>query len=368
MKSPFVPAQIVRADLSLNEPFDKIELSFALSRFITEVKKLDNTDYPPNTIRELVIMIQMHLHQNGVYWKLLDGECFQSLRNVLDNLMKQRTAMGLGVRQSSSIITLDHENRMFECGALGKNDPETLLRTVIYMLGLHLALRGGVEHYRLRRPGFNCQITTDVDESSGQEILVYKEDPLQKCNQGGLRSKNSNKTVKVFPSSDFRKCPVRLFVKYINLLPSGNSCGKLYLRPKMKYTPSCWYWDQPYGKNKVGSTVRKVCELAKIKGKFTNHSLRATSASRMFQANIPEKVIKEVTGHRSECVRVYEKTSNEMLEKASKTISEGKLSESEGNVKRKSENMLLGDVSESDCKRLKDSLNACQIIKNVIKT
>ena len=106
MRETFVSHQIVREDLSFVRTFDQVELSFALSRFVTEVKKLDNTDYPPNTIRELIIMIQMHLHQNGIYWKLLDGD------NVLDNLMKQRTAMGLGVRQSSTIITLGHEDKL----------------------------------------------------------------------------------------------------------------------------------------------------------------------------------------------------------------------------------------------------------------
>ena len=113
----------------------------------------------------------MHLYQNGIYWKLLDGEAFHGLRNVLDNLMKQRTAMGLGVRQPSTIISLEHENKLFSSGALVESNPETLLRIVIYMLGLHLALRGGVEHNRLRRPGVNCQIVTEVDEDTGKEIL-----------------------------------------------------------------------------------------------------------------------------------------------------------------------------------------------------
>ena len=258
MRETFVPHQIVREDLSFVRTFDQVELSFALSRFGTEVKKLDNTDYPPNTIRELIIMIQMHLHQNGIYWKLLDGEAFRGLLNVLDNLMKQRTAIGLGVRQSSTIITLGHEDKLFSCGALCEHNPKTLLRTVIYMLGLHLALRGGVNHNRLRRPGFNCQIITEKDENSGKEMLVCRKDPMQKNNQGGIGSKNASKVVKVFSASDFRRYPVRLFVKYVNLLPQGRSCGKLYLHPRAKPIPNCWYCDQPYGKNKVGSTVKTM--------------------------------------------------------------------------------------------------------------
>ena len=196
-------------------------------------------------------------------------------------------------------------------------------------------VRGGVEHTQLRRPGFNCQISNEIDENSGKEVLMYREDPLQKSNQGGLSSRSSNKIVKVFPASDKTRCPVQLFIKYLGLLPEGKSCGKLYLCPRQKYTPSVWYCDQPYGKNKVSGTVRKLCELAKIEGKFSNQSLRATSASRMYQSDVPEQVIKEITGHKSDCVRVYKRTSSEILQNASKCISGDKCDD---NGKKQKEN------------------------------
>ena len=91
---------------------------------------------------------------------------------------------------------------------LGEELPEQLLHTVIYMLGMHLALQEGVEHTRLPRQGFNCQVVSELNEFSGKEILIYKEDPLQKTNQGGLSGKQSSKVVRVFPASDFRRCPV----------------------------------------------------------------------------------------------------------------------------------------------------------------
>ena len=51
-----------------------------------------------------------------------------------------------------------------------------------------------------------------------------------------------------FPAHNVNCCPVRLFLKYVGLLPTGNSCGKLYLRPKMRHTPNIMYCDQPYAK------------------------------------------------------------------------------------------------------------------------
>ena len=100
----------------------------------------------------------MYLHKNAIRWKLLDHPEFQSLRNVVDNAIKERTAMGLGLKKSSEIISLSNEDKLFESGALGDESPQQLLHTIICMMGLHCALRGGIEHNRLRRPGFNSQL------------------------------------------------------------------------------------------------------------------------------------------------------------------------------------------------------------------
>ena len=94
----YVPDQIRRANLNALSTFSAGDLEYSLCRFVREVKKVDGSDFPPNTIRDLVILVQMHLNENSIYWKLLDGHKFSSLRNVVDNTMKERTAMGLGVR------------------------------------------------------------------------------------------------------------------------------------------------------------------------------------------------------------------------------------------------------------------------------
>ena len=47
-------------------------------------------------------------------------------------------------------------------------------------------------------------------------------------------------------------------------------------------------------------------------GNKKNHSLRATGASTLFHANVPEKIIQECTGHRSlAALQQYEHTIDE---------------------------------------------------------
>ena len=372
-----VSKQIIESDLEVVNALEKSNLAYSLARFIREVKRLDGGEYPPNTLREIIIMIQMYLHEKDVYWKLLDHPEFVALRNVVDNTMKERTAMGLGVKQSSDVISVQNENKLFEIGALGESNPQQLLDTVIYMIGLHCALRGGVEHQRLRRPGFRSQIEFKK-EQSGVEKIIYSEDPLHKTAQGGIGCKSSRKIVHVYPSSDISRCPVRIIKKYCGLLPQVKTCQKFYMRPKMRFNAKVWYCDQPYGNHKLSKTIKEMCKKAGIDGKFTNHSLRATSASRMYANDIPEQVIKEITGHKSDCVRTYKRTPDLIKERASNTIN---AVESVENVKKtdkcktKQEPKVakISDVAGLDgkvdmSKRLEESLSACNIIKNVVRT
>ena len=52
------------------------------------------------------------------------------------------------------------------------------------------------------------------------------------------------------------------------------------------------------GHNKLGNVVSKMCKDADLQGQFSNHSLRATTATRGLAKGISDKLIMERTGHR----------------------------------------------------------------------
>ena len=135
MNNSGVCDSIVKCNLDDVENLCETDLAFSLCRFVREVKKLDESDYPPNTLCEMIIMVQMYLNEHGIYWKLLDGDRFKELRNVVDNTMKEGHEMGLGVRKSSDVISRLDEDELFDKGILGGDTPMKLLKTVIYMVG-----------------------------------------------------------------------------------------------------------------------------------------------------------------------------------------------------------------------------------------
>jgi len=69
-----------------------------------------------------------------------------------------------------------------------------------------------------------------------------------------------------------------------------------------------------------------MCKKAGISGFCTNHSLKATTATRLHQSGcVDEQQIMERTGHRSlEAVKSYKTSSTEQLEKVSDILSNGK--------------------------------------------
>ena len=125
---------------------------------------------------------------------------------------------------------------------------------------------------------------------------MYREDTITKTNDGGLNNmKKERKVVWVFPSSDVNRCPVRLVDKYMSLCPQISKVGKkpnFYFRPLEKINPAQWYGEMPLGKNLLSKVVGKLLKNCNLDGDFTNHSLRCTSATRLFQAGIDKKVVK----------------------------------------------------------------------------
>ncbi|XP_028418023.1 uncharacterized protein LOC114542762 [Dendronephthya gigantea] len=289
------------------------ELNRTLACFICEVRKSDGSKYPPNTLYGIIAAIQHFLKGKGKQVRLLNDDKFEYLRNALDAVMKESASAGLGLtRKQGEVITLREEEQLWEKGVLGDSQPQQLLDTLVYLFGIHFALRGGNEHRRLRAD--NSQIIKGVDKETGLHYLEYRED-VSKTNAGGIKDRKlKRKVTRAYENKENKKrCIVRLYDKYVSLCPSvGAESSTAFYRTALKCPkPNCWYSSVPVGHNKLASTVKRLCEQAGLSGYRTNHSLRATAATRMYDKGVDEQLICEKTGHRSDAVRAYKRTSSE---------------------------------------------------------
>ena len=174
-------------------------------------------------------------------------------------------------------------------------------------------MRSGEENRRLRHKPSQINVINPEGEAP---YIAYTED-LSKTNQGGIKSR------KISPKSIIHhanlqnpsRCLVHLFIKYNQLCPSDHSDGALYLTPLKNQTQERWYNRIPIGHKKLADTVPCLMREARIDGYFTNHSLRVTATTRLYDSQVDEASIMQRTGHQSvERVRAYKRSSNKLCE------------------------------------------------------
>ncbi len=162
----------------------------------------------------------------------------------------------------------------------------------------------------------------------GTKFLEYHEDLQSKSNQGGLVTRKwQPKVIKVLGNSDPSRNIVLLYDKYVSLLLPDPKCNALYKYelPPGKVTAHTWYQDRPLSINAIAKVVNMLMTRAGIPGYFTNHSLHMTVVTRMFNAGIEEQVVKEHTGHKSDAIRAYKRTSDSVLEQAERAANWGEV-------------------------------------------
>ena len=235
----------------------------------------------------------------------------------------------------------------------------------MFLLGINLALQAGDEHYNLHRatPEKKSQISLECD-SSGVRCLVYREDTVSKTNTDGIGDmKKQRKIVGVYHSNNVNRCPVRLTDKYISLCPQYFRKANFYLQPLFKTNPVLWYAEQVMeGINSICKVVKQMLMSADIDGYFTNHSLRCSGCTRLFQAGVERKIVKEVSGHRSDAIDKYQLTSERQRQEVSRVLAttgnEEKLP-NKAKVVKKCDS--LEDISDS-----KDTLNDVEVTSSFV--
>ncbi|CAG2243750.1 unnamed protein product [Mytilus edulis] len=273
-----IPVEALTQSITEMEPCMR---DTALQYFLAEAKKTDGNDYPSASLYQLFVAIQGQIRLNDPAVNLLTQPTYVKCRKVLDSMMKKRSAEG---------------------AVIGSDNPPKLLDTMVYLNGIHFALRGGKEHRNLRL-NKNPQITGPfIDSELNKRYILYKED-ISKTNSGGMKDKKyTPKTVKAYENIEY---PDRCFEKYKRLCPK-DEVDAFYFKPLVNFTTDQWFCKVPVGHNTLQKTVKRLCTAVGLEGKRTNHSLRASTATRLYQAGVEEQLI----CHRSNAVRSYKRTAN----------------------------------------------------------
>ena len=273
--------------------------------FIGEVRRSDGEDYPPRSIHQILSGLLR-------YMRTVDSNCpnfldrrdprFQRIQKACETVFRSLHKQGIGVDvRHTPIVSAEEEGMLWERKVLNVSSPKGLLRAVFFYVGKICCLRGGEEQRNLKK----SQFTRYVENGS-------------KNRSGGTAQLNlENKIVPIHAvPENCPRCLVFLLDLYFSKLPEFPAKDDVfYLRPKVKVPSSPgepWFDCIPIGKNKLATLMKEMFVEAGFQEMKTNHSLRATGATTLFDAGLPEKIIQKNTGHRSlEALRKYERVSVE---------------------------------------------------------
>lgn len=301
----------------------KADFNFLLKFFVLEVRKKDGERYGASSLKDFVSMLQYHLQavlkRNWSIWK--DAE-FIETRQALDIAMKESTkeGKGAGLRKANAIPN-DAEERLWSEGILGLSTPTKLQNALLWLVGLHFALRGGSE---LRDIEFEKQVRLGFID--GEECLEYKENRITKNNQGGLKTlRKDPKVVRTFHSPDHQRCIVCVYKEYVSHRPIG-CCTALFLAVNRNWKAESegqWYTKGPIGRHTLSTVVSDLMKKVAPTdmARYTNQSLRKTCATRLHEGGVQRADICRVTGHSSTAVEKYISVSVNQQKQISNIVS-----------------------------------------------
>ena len=326
-RSAMAPSDPVPPDLLKSH--DPELLCKWLCRFVMETRRTDGTQYPPATLRSLLSGVNRILQENKAPFSILDKDDrrFKDLLKTLDTLCSDLHRQGIGAtKNSAKVIEPIHEDIFWQKGLLGFSTPKVLQRTVFFYVGLNFVLRGVQEQQDLIPSQFS-RVPQDRSVYNAKVYYQYTE-LASKNNQHRFKDINAqNKVNRAYALPGNPRCIVKMLDKYLSLLPAD--APYFYMRAYDEFRDEQAgpvFTRQRVGVNTLKNVLPSLSKESGIGMRYTNHSLRATAITRMFNYGVEEKIIAETSGHKStKALRVYEHPSEQQMKQVTSVINQSEM-------------------------------------------
>lgn len=311
---------------------DPAKLCEMLCCFCLEVKQQNGDSYTPKSVLQIFTNLQKYAREQdsqALHFMNQQDEHFTRLHIVLDNLSRQLHKEGIGASKAQArVVTSAEEEKLWDSNVIGVSSPESLFNAVFFYCGIYLCLRGGEEHRQLKLSQFVIEeVENPHNPQERIKCLRYTEHG-SKNHSGSLHHVHlTNKAVQHYANSSLGdRCFVYLVDLYMSKLPVKAFEKDIFYCKPAKNIPDVgkpWYFDTAVGHNTLKKKLKDIYSSAGLDtSAISNHSLRATSVTRLYEKGVPEKMIMERSGHLSTSgVRSYERTSEFQKKSVSDALS-----------------------------------------------
>ena len=290
----------------------KEELGYWLSRFVLETRKQDGSEYPYQSLYGLCTGLQRVLREDdkfcGVHIFDDKDKDFKRFVASLDSKMIELAKNGIGTETiSADPVTKEDEEQLWDRGAISLDTAQGLSYGVYFYNCKLFGLRALDEHVEMEKEQLK------IVPGSGGRFGIHFKGRLCKNAQGGLRHRKIPlKNLVHWGDPTNARDVIKLYEKYFSLIPEK---GRFYRKPLKEAGKGPRFGKQPVGVNKLEGFVKAMFDAAKIdttNRRITNHSIKASLCTIMWNDGFDDQQISSRSGHRSDALWRYKRMGKTM--------------------------------------------------------
>jgi hypothetical protein len=218
-------------------------------------------------------------------WNIFADREFKQANLVYEGKLKSIKRSGKDTTRHKPPIEAKDMAKFYKTGVLSDTNPQSLLRKVFLEVSLHFGRRGREGWRSLKRDSFAICI-----DASNNEYVTLVHNELDKNHQN-----DENKVQCMFATND-DYCPVRSFKLYLKKM--NPNCQAFLQRPLTKFAGrDTWYANAPLGVNSIGNLLKEISKEAGVSQIYTNHSIKASTATILKKSGFASQDVMAVTGH-----------------------------------------------------------------------
>lgn len=285
------------------ENFTKQQLNLALSTFYVEARTKTGEIYKKTSLETLRYGLNRHMKsEKGI--DILDDAEFASANEAFKIALLEIKQVGKAAIDHHPPLTDADRQKIYTSRLLSPTYPQGLFNKVPYDIRYYFCRRGAENMHTMTKKTF----VVKTDPNTGRKYVYKQTDELTK-NHGPNDDERVSGYMPEMVGDE--RCPVASFGKYVSTLDPDFDRLWCYCKDSFDPDDACWYTKRPVGVNALNTflpLLSSKCELSQI---YTNHSLRATGATVLYQNDHSASEIMAVTGHKSvSALAVYQHTSS----------------------------------------------------------
>ncbi|XP_033725028.1 uncharacterized protein LOC117315013 isoform X1 [Pecten maximus] len=275
-----------------NEPVE--EIASKLRQFYAEVVNKKGERYSKSALIGARSAINRHLNSPPFSRNIniMKDPNFISANTVLLGIIEMMKEDGCDTAKHKEAISKNDLHKLYAKGVLANDSPTQLLRKVWFEIALHFGRRGREGLRSLKHDAF---VLKSDDEGRKYFTMSFNE---KDKTHSGVDSRETLKVNRMYETCD-EFCPVVSLTKY--MLKRNPEDEAFFQRPLTNFQDKdVWYGAQPLGINTLLNMMSIISKAAGLSQVYTNHCVRATTATMLAHAGVDSRGIMSVTGHRNQ--------------------------------------------------------------------